>query len=37
MLIDDFFKVITIDKTENTVLSTIELNSSHRIFDGHFS
>jgi len=36
MLINNFFNLVNIDTTENTVVSTIKLNASHTIFDGHF-
>lgn len=36
MLINDFFNVITLEKTESSILSTIKLNASHQIFEGHF-
>ena len=36
MLINDFFNVINIESTETSIISSIQLNSSHRIFDGHF-
>lgn len=36
MLINDFFHIIETKKTEGSILSTIKLNASHQIFDGHF-
>ncbi|MGB0886655.1 MAG: 3-hydroxyacyl-ACP dehydratase [Vicingaceae bacterium] len=36
MLINDFFNLISIQKTEDSVISTIKLNAAHKIFDGHF-
>lgn len=36
MLINDFFTIITIEQTESSILSTIKLNATHQIFEGHF-
>lgn len=36
MLINDFFNVTTIESNESSIVSTIKLNATHTIFDGHF-
>jgi 3-hydroxyacyl-[acyl-carrier-protein] dehydratase len=36
MLINDFFNLINIESSESSIVSTIKLNASHTIFDGHF-
>ena len=36
MLINDFFTISSIDNTDETIDATIQLNASHKIFDGHF-
>ena len=36
MLINDFFTINSINNTEGTIEAIIQLNASHRIFDGHF-
>ena len=35
MLLNDFFKIINIETTDKHIIS-IELNSKHKIFEGHF-
>jgi len=36
MLINKFFYIINIEQTEDNIRSTIQLNASHQIFEGHF-
>jgi 3-hydroxyacyl-[acyl-carrier-protein] dehydratase len=36
MLKDDFFKINYLENTEKTVHAVLEINPSHRIFEGHF-
>jgi len=36
MLSGDFFKVISMETSETSVNAVLELNSSHKIFEGHF-
>jgi len=36
MLINDFFKIINIEHSEGSIHSMIQLNASHKIFEGHF-
>ena len=36
MLINDFFTITQLNNTEGAIDSTVQLNASHKIFDGHF-
>ena len=36
MLLQDFFRIIDIDITDNEAFIKLELNSEHPIFQGHF-
>jgi 3-hydroxyacyl-[acyl-carrier-protein] dehydratase len=36
MLLQDFFKIINADITDNAALVEVELNPQHAIFQGHF-
>jgi 3-hydroxyacyl-[acyl-carrier-protein] dehydratase len=36
MLLGDFFKIVSIQKEENSHKLVLELNASHKIFEGHF-
>ena len=36
MLINDFFKVLESNNTDNTLVSLVKINAQHTIFDGHF-
>jgi len=36
MLINDFFKLISTTKNDGKIISTIQINASHQIFEGHF-
>lgn len=36
MLINDFFTIIQLNNVDDTIEATIQLNASHKIFDGHF-
>ena len=36
MLSGDFFNVISMETSETSVNAVLELNSSHKIFEGHF-
>jgi 3-hydroxyacyl-[acyl-carrier-protein] dehydratase len=36
MLKGDFFKINSLESTGNRVQALLEINPSHRIFDGHF-
>jgi 3-hydroxyacyl-[acyl-carrier-protein] dehydratase len=36
MLINDFFTVSDLNNSEGTIEATVQLNASHKIFDGHF-
>lgn len=36
MIINQFFYIINIEQTEDNIRSTIKLNASHQIFEGHF-
>lgn len=36
MLLNDFFTIIDLEQTENTIVSRVSLSGSHPIFEGHF-
>jgi len=36
MLLNDFFRIIELDASADTLVSTIRLNPEHSIFSGHF-
>ncbi len=36
ILLNDFFKILSVEKTEAKYTVAIELNASHEIFKGHF-
>lgn len=36
MLKDDFFKINSIETSEGTINAALEINASHKIFEGHF-
>ena len=36
MLINDFFTILEVKSEEENIEATIQLNASHKIFDGHF-
>ena len=36
MLLDDFFTIIDLEKTDESVISNIKIDPSHKIFEGHF-
>ena len=36
MLINDFFTISELTNSEDTIESKVQLNASHKIFDGHF-
>jgi 3-hydroxyacyl-[acyl-carrier-protein] dehydratase len=36
MLINDFYTITQLNNIEDTIEATIQLNPSHKIFDGHF-
>lgn len=36
MLLNDFYTILTSSKEEDVVTATVEFNSSHAIFKGHF-
>ena len=36
MLINNFFTIKSIQNTDKSILATIKLNASHKIFKGHF-
>ncbi len=36
MLINDFFNIIALNDVEGTIESKIQINPTHKIFDGHF-
>lgn len=36
LLKDHFYKLISLDKTDESVHARIQLNSSHEVFKGHF-
>lgn len=35
-LLNDFFKILTVEKSEKKIIIGIELNAAHEIFKGHF-
>jgi len=35
-LLNDFFKILNVEKVENKITAAIELNPAHEIFKGHF-
>ncbi len=36
MLLNNFFKIIKSEKTDNKIISEIEISANHTIFTGHF-
>ncbi|PJB15214.1 MAG: 3-hydroxyacyl-ACP dehydratase [Flavobacteriales bacterium CG_4_9_14_3_um_filter_32_8] len=36
MLINNFFTITTLEQTDGVILSTIKIDASHQIFEGHF-
>lgn len=36
MLLDNFFKIYSLEATENKAIAKIEFNPKHKIYDGHF-
>lgn len=35
-MINDFFKILELKQSDNTILADVELNPNHTIYEGHF-